>query len=111
MLNFIKKLIYHYNFFVTLLLGFLTFLTFLDKSFINLMTNLQYLLLSNIVLLIIFFVFIFLEVKIQLKVKLLLKDQEQIENILPFFTFYTYTVYINISLFIISFLFCCRKIF
>ena len=62
MLNFIKKnLFIVIIFFITLLLGFLTFLTFLDKSFIKLNDqNLQYLLLSNIVLLIIFFSFIFL---------------------------------------------------
>ena len=65
MLNFIKKnLFIVIIFFITLLLGFLTFLTFLDKSFIKLNDqNLQYLLLSNIVLLIIFFLFIFLEIK------------------------------------------------
>ena len=49
MLNFIKKnLFIIIIFFDTLLLGFLTFLTFLDKSFIKLNDqNLQYLLVSN----------------------------------------------------------------
>ena len=49
MLNFIKKnLFIIIIFFATLLLGFLTFLTFLDKSFIKLNDqNLQYLLVSN----------------------------------------------------------------
>ena len=46
MLNFIKKNLFIVTiFFITLLLGFVTFLTFLDKSFIKLNDeNLQYLL-------------------------------------------------------------------
>ena len=49
---------------ITLFLGFLTFLTFIDRSFIELnQNNLQYLLLVNILLLLSLFVFIFFEVK------------------------------------------------
>ena len=49
---------------ITLFLGFLTFLTFIDRSFIELnQKNLQYLLIVNILLLLSLFVFIFLEVK------------------------------------------------
>ena len=49
---------------ITLFLGFLTFLTFIDRSFIELnQNNLQYLLIVNILLLLSLFVFIFLEVK------------------------------------------------
>ena len=49
---------------ITLFLGFLTFLTFIDRSFIELnQNNLQYLLILNILLLLILFAFIFFEVK------------------------------------------------
>ena len=49
---------------ITLFLGFLTFLTFIDRSFIELnQNNLQYLLIVNILLLLSLFVFIFLEIK------------------------------------------------
>ena len=55
-------------FFVTLFVGFITFLTFIDKSFIRLNdNNLQYLLLANIILLIFFFFFAFLEIKNSIK--------------------------------------------
>ena len=51
-------------FLITLFVGFFTFLTFIDKSFIDLnQKNLQYLLISNIFLLILLFVFIFFEIK------------------------------------------------
>ena len=53
---------------ITLFVGFLTFLTFIDRSFIELnQSNLQYLLISNILLLFLLFVFIFLEIKRSIK--------------------------------------------
>ena len=69
MLDFIKKNIYLILLFIiTLSIGFLTFLTFIDKSFIELSNqNLQYLLVINIVLLISLFVFIFAEIKKAIK--------------------------------------------
>ena len=89
MLNFIKKnLFIIIIFFVTLLLGFLTFLTFLDKSFIKLNEpNIQYLLLSNIVLLIIFFVFIFLEVKNSIKSEIVVEGSRANRKYIAFFHF------------------------
>ncbi len=55
-------------FIFTLLLGFLTFLTFIDKSFIDLNDkNLQYLLILNFILLIIFFVLIFIDIRNSIK--------------------------------------------
>ena len=49
---------------ITLFLGFLTFLTFIDRSFIELnQNNLQNLLIVNILLLLSLFILIFLEVK------------------------------------------------
>ena len=55
-------------FIFTLSLAFLTFLTFIDKSFIRLNDdNLQLLLIFNIVLLLIFFILIFIDIKISIK--------------------------------------------
>ena len=65
MIEFLKKNIFIiFLSSITLFLGFLTFLTFIDRSFIELnQNNLQYLLIVNILLLLSLFVFIFLEVK------------------------------------------------
>ena len=55
-------------FIFTLLLAFLTFLTFIGKSFIELNdNNLQYLLILNFILLIIFFILIFIDIKNSIK--------------------------------------------
>ena len=69
MLEFLKK-----NIFIiilstiTLFIGFLTFLTFIDRSFVQLnQNNLQYLLILNILLLFLLFVFIFIEIKKSIK--------------------------------------------
>jgi len=69
MLNFIKKNIYLIILFIiTLSIGFLTFLTFIDKGFIELTDqNLQILLVLNIILLITLFIFIFIEIKSAIK--------------------------------------------
>ena len=69
MIDFIKKNILVIGIFViTLFVGFLTFLTFIDKSFIQLNNqNLQYLLLINISLLLFFFFFIYIEIKKSIK--------------------------------------------
>ena len=62
MSDFIKKNIYLILLFITTLsIGFLTFLTFIDKGFIELSDlNLQFLLILNILLLILLLLFIFL---------------------------------------------------
>ena len=69
MFEFIKKNIYLIILFIiTLSIGFLTFLTFIDKGFIELSDqNLQILLVLNIVLLVALFVFIFIEIKSAIK--------------------------------------------
>ena len=69
MYEFIKKNIYLIILFIiTLSIGFLTFLTFIDKGFIELSDqNLQILLVLNIVLLIALFVFIFIEIRSAIK--------------------------------------------
>ena len=101
MLNFIKKnLFIIIIFFITLLLGFVTFLTFLDKSFIKLNDqNLQYLLLSNIVLLIIFFLFIFLEVKNSIKSEIVVEGSRANRKYIAFFSLFTLIPSILISAF------------
>ena len=55
-------------FILTISLGFLTFLTFINKSFIKLNEeNLEILLISNIVLVVLFFVLIFIDIKNSIK--------------------------------------------
>ena len=69
MFEFIKKNIFIILlFFITLFVGFFTFLTFIGKSFIELNdTNLQYLLIANIILLLFFFLYVFIEIKKSIK--------------------------------------------
>ena len=69
MLDFLKKNIIIISLSsITLFIGFLTFLTFIDRGFLELnQENLQYLLILNIFLLICLFVFIFLEIKKSIK--------------------------------------------
>ena len=71
MLNIIKKNIFLILVFIsTLSIGFITFLTFINKSFVELNeTNLQLLLILNIVLLLIFFFIIYREISVSLKKK------------------------------------------
>ena len=65
MYDFIKKNIYLILLFsITLSVGVITFLTFIEKSFIKLSnTNLQFLLIANTILLLLLFFFIFSEIK------------------------------------------------
>jgi len=69
MYDFIKKNIYLiFLFIITLSVGVITFLTFIEKSFIELSNiNLQFLLISNIILLLLLFFFIFSEIKKTIK--------------------------------------------
>ena len=70
MIDFIKKNIFIIIIFlISLLLGFITFLTFIDKGFLKLSDdNLQILLIGNIALLILLFFMIFSEVRNSLKI-------------------------------------------
>ncbi len=65
MLTFLKRnLFITIIFFITLSTGFITFLTFIDKSIVQLNEeNLQTLLIINAILLLIFFSMIFIEIK------------------------------------------------
>ena len=69
MYDFIKKNIYLiFLFIITLSVGVITFLTFIEKSFIELSdTNLQFLLITNFILLLLLFFFIFSEIKKTIK--------------------------------------------
>ena len=87
-------------FIITLFVGFLTFLTFIDKSFIDLnQENLQYLLVSNIILLILLFVSIFFEIKKSIKSDI---DKDGItsnKKYITFFSLFTLIPSILISIF------------
>ena len=101
MYDFLKKnLIIITLFFITLSIGFLTFLTFIDKSFIELnQKNLQYLLILNIFLLILLFVLIFFEIKRSIKTDI---DQDGLKSnkkYITYFSLFTLIPSILISIF------------
>ena len=101
MLDFIKKNIFIcVIFIVTLSLGFLTFLTFINRSFLDLnQTNLQSLLILNVVLLIIFFVLIFVEVRNSLKADINEDGSKANKKYIAFFSLFTLIPSILISVF------------
>ena len=101
MLDFIKKNIFIVLIFIiSLSVGFLTFLTFIDKSFIELNeTNLQFLLILNVFLLIIFFIIIFIEVKNSLKDDVNIGGSNSNRKYIGFFTLFTLIPSILISVF------------
>ena len=87
-------------FLITLFSGFFTFLTFIDKSLIDLnQENLQYLLISNIFLLILLFFFVFFEIKKSIKLDI---DKDGItsnKKYITYFSLFTLTPSILISIF------------
>ena len=101
MINFIKKNLFITLIFITTLsLGFVTFLTFIDKSFIKLSdSNLQTLLIVNILLLLLFFITIFLEVKNSLKIDVEVSGSKSNRKYITFFALFTLIPSILISLF------------
>jgi len=101
MLDFIKKnLLIVIIFLITLSLGFLTFLTFIDKSFIKLSdANLQKLLIINIFLILLFFVLIFFEIKNSLKIDIDISGSRANRKYITFFALFTLIPSILISLF------------
>ena len=87
-------------FLVTLFVGFITFLTFIDKSFIKLNDiNLQYLLLINIFLLLLFFAFVFLEIKKSIKNEIDVEGSKSNKKYITFFALFTLIPSILISIF------------
>ena len=101
MAEFIKKNIFIILiFFLTLFVGFITFLTFIDKSFIQLNdNNLQYLLLANIILLIFFFFFAYLEIKNSIKKEINVEGAKSNKKYITFFALFTLIPSILISIF------------
>jgi len=101
MLEFLKK-----NIFIiilssiTLFIGFLTFLTFIDRSFIELnQNNLQYLLILNIFLLFLLFVFIFIEIKKSIKNDIDKDGLKSNKRYITYFSLFTLIPSILISIF------------
>jgi len=101
MLKFIRKNIFIIIIFIiTLFLGFLTFLTFIDKSFIKLTDeNLQYLLISNILLLLVFFSIIFIEIKNSIRNEIAIEGSRANRKYITFFSLFTLIPSILISVF------------
>ena len=101
MLEFLKK-----NIFIiilssiTLFIGFLTFLTFINRSFVELnQNNLQYLLILNILLLFLLFIFIFLEVKKSIKNDIDKDGLKSNKRYITYFSLFTLIPSILISIF------------
>ena len=101
MLEFLKK-----NIFIiilssiTLFIGFLTFLTFIDRSFLELNEkNFQYLLILNIFLLILLFIFIFNEIKKTIKNDIDKDGLTSNKRYITYFSLFTLIPSILISIF------------
>jgi two-component system nitrogen regulation sensor histidine kinase NtrY len=105
MYDFIKKNIYLiFLFIITLSIGFLTFLTFIDKGFIELSDqNLQYLLILNIVLLALLFIFIFLEIKKAIKNDIDTDGLKSNKKYITYFALFTFIPSLLISIFFFIF--------
>ena len=101
MYDFIKKNIYLiFLFIITLSVGFLTFLTFIDKSPLELSSqNLQYLLILNIVLLSLLFIFIFLEIKKAIKNDIDKDGLKSNKKYITYFALFTFIPSLLISIF------------
>jgi two-component system, NtrC family, nitrogen regulation sensor histidine kinase NtrY len=101
MINFIKKNTFiGLIFLITLTLGFVTFLTFIDKSFLELTDqSLQYLLVGNITLLIVLFYMIFKEVSASLKIDVDVSGSRANRKYITFFALFTLIPSVLISLF------------
>ena len=101
MIDFIKKNIFiGLLFLVTLTVGLVTFLTFIDKSFLKLTDqNLQFLLALNIALLLALFYMIFKEVNASLKIDVNVSGSRANRKYITFFALFTLIPSILISLF------------
>ena len=87
-------------FFITLFVGFFTFLTFIDKSFIELnQENLQYLLVLNIFLLFLLFIFIFYEIRRSIKNDIDIDGINSNKKYITYFSLFTLIPSILISIF------------
>ena len=101
MLTFLKR-----NLFITLIflstltIGFITFLTFIDKSFVKLNDlNLQILLIFNGILLLVFFIMIFIEIKNSLKNNINVRGSIANRKYILFFSLFTLIPSLLITIF------------
>jgi two-component system nitrogen regulation sensor histidine kinase NtrY len=101
MIDFLKKnLIIIGLFIITLFVGFFTFLTFIDKGFIELnQSNLQYLLIINIILIILLFVFVYLEIRNSIKTDIDHDGINSNKKYITYFSLFTLIPSILISIF------------
>jgi two-component system nitrogen regulation sensor histidine kinase NtrY len=101
MIVFLKKnLIIIGLFIITLFVGFFTFLTFIDKSFIELnQSNLRYLLIINIILIILLFVFVYLEIRNSIKTDIDHDGINSNKKYITYFSLFTLIPSILISIF------------
>ena len=105
MIDFIKKNIYLIILFIiTLSVGFLTFLTFIDKGFIDLSEqNLQFLLILNIFFLLLLFIFIIKEIKNAIKNDIDKDGLRSNKKYITYFALFTLIPSILISIFSLFF--------
>ena len=101
MLTFLKR-----NLFITLIflstltIGFITFLTFIDKSFVKLNDlNLQILLIFNGILLLVFFIMIFIDIKNSLKNNINVRGSIANRKYIIFFSLFTLIPSLLITIF------------
>ncbi len=101
MIDFLKKnLLIIFLFLITLFVGFFTFLTFIDKSFIELnQSNLQYLLIVNIILIFLLFVFVYLEIRKSIKTDIDKDGINSNKKYITYFSLFTLIPSILISIF------------
>jgi len=101
MFDFIKKNIFIILLFIiTLSIGFLTFLTFIDKGYIELSDrNLQFLLIVNILLLLLLFIFIFAEIKKSIRNDIDKDGFKSNKKYITYFSLFTLIPSLLISLF------------
>ena len=101
MLSFIKRHIFIILVFIfTLIVSFITFLTFIGKSFIFFSnTNLNYLLFLNIALLIVFFIIIFREISNSIKRNINIRGSVANRKYIVFFSLFTLIPSLLISIF------------
>ena len=114
MYDFIKKNIYLiFLFIITLSIGFLTFLTFIDKGYIELSSeNLQFLLILNIALLFLLFIFIFVEIKKAIKNDIDKDGLKSNKKYITYFALFTFIPSLLISIFsLLLFSFALEKYF
>ena len=101
MYDFIKKNIYLiFLFIITLSIGFLTFLTFIGKGYIELSSiNLQFLLILNITMLFLLFIFIFFEIKKTIKNDIDKDGLKSNKKYITYFALFTFIPSLLISVF------------